>query len=105
MNRKSLQTICSVVLILLSGVSVFLGSRSLTHASSSSMHAQSLSTSASNNPLPSPSWWNGNCDVNNYPGSYQLSTANYRGLVACGPRNRTHIVHFYPGAWGELEWQ
>src|SRR5947209_3192640 len=87
MNRKSLWTLCSVVLILLSGVSVFFSSHLLTHAANSNVHAQALNTSAPNNPFPSPSWWNGsNCDTAHNRGSYQLSAANYRGLVACGPR-------------------
>ncbi len=34
-----------------------------------------------------PSLWNGKlCDTNQYSGSHQLGTANYRGIPACGPR-------------------
>jgi hypothetical protein len=61
------------------------------------------------NPLPAPSWWSGSCDGGNYPGATPLG-ASYRGVEVCGPRpgadgapNR--LVRFFPGAWGELEWQ
>jgi hypothetical protein len=59
--------------------------------------------------LPTPSWWNGACDSGNYAGAHPLG-ASYRGVPVCGPRpgadhapNRP--VQFFPGAWGELEWQ
>ncbi len=61
------------------------------------------------NPLPAPSWWSGSCDNGNYAGAHALG-ASYRGVEVCGPRpgadgapNR--LVRFFPGAWGELEWQ
>lgn len=75
--------------------------------------------------LPSPPWWkdaNGQptvCDAYNYAqssqnpqhvASYSLG-ASYRGVVACGPRPLWDkpapdvILHFFPGAWGEEEWQ
>jgi hypothetical protein len=61
------------------------------------------------NPAPTPAWWNGVCDSGNYPGAHPLG-ASYRGVQVCGPRpgadgaaNRP--VQFFPGAWGELEWQ
>ena len=54
-----------------------------------------------------PRWWSGVCDVNNHPGSFPLS--NWDGLTACGPGvNRGGMdvaVSFFPGAWGELEWE
>jgi hypothetical protein len=60
-------------------------------------------------PLPFPAWWSGTCDSGNYAGAYPLG-ASYRGVDVCGPRpgadrapNR--LVWFFPGAWGELEWQ
>lgn len=57
---------------------------------------------------PSPSWWSGNCDVNNHPGSYPLG-ASYNGVQACGPGplqgGYDYLVHFYSGAWGEYEWE
>jgi hypothetical protein len=54
--------------------------------------------------LPFPSWWNGDCDKNNFPGSYALGGI-YRGVKACGPINTERVVQFAPGLWGELEWQ
>ncbi|MHB8595453.1 MAG: CHAP domain-containing protein [Ktedonobacteraceae bacterium] len=63
---------------------------------------QPLSTSQAK--LPTPPWWNGNCDSKNDPGSYPLGTS-FRGVEACGPLNRSHLVHFFSGAWGEYEWQ
>src|SRR3954447_22023865 len=61
------------------------------------------------NPLPAPSWWSGSCDSGNYAGAHALG-ASFRGVEVCGPRpgadgapNR--LVRFFPGAWGELEWQ
>jgi len=82
---------------------------SSAHAAASTRANQVLTKSVTSRQtisnLPSPSWWNGNCDANNYPGSYQLGNANYRGLVACGPPKTTHTVHFYPGAYGIYEWQ
>lgn len=53
--------------------------------------------------LPSPSWWNGDCDVNNFPGSYPLG-GSYRGVKACGPLNTTHLVSFGAGV-SQYEWQ
>ncbi len=61
------------------------------------------------NPLPAPSWWTGSCDSGNYAGAHALG-ASFRNVEVCGPRpgadgapNR--LVRFFPGAWGELEWQ
>ena len=54
--------------------------------------------------LQFPSWWNGDCDKNNFPGSYALGGI-YRGVKACGPINTVRVVQFAPGLWGELEWQ
>ncbi len=55
-----------------------------------------------------PSWWSGNCDVNNHPGSYPLG-ASYNGVEACGPGplqgGYDHWVYFFPHAWGEKEWE
>jgi len=59
--------------------------------------------------VASPNWWKGGiCDPENAPGSESLG-ASWHGLVACGP-GRTqggsdHVVYFFPGAWGELEWE
>ena len=59
--------------------------------------------------VTTPSWWKGgSCDPGNYPGSYPLG-AQWHGLVACGPGptqgGSDHLVAFFPGAWGELEWE
>ena len=58
-------------------------------------------------PVRFPAWWSGNCDANNYPGSFPLSS--WDGLTACGPGvNRggwDKTVAFFPRAWGEYEWE
>lgn len=61
--------------------------------------------------LPRPSWWNGSCDgasSGRYPGS-RPNGAVFDGLVSCGPGpnqgGSDHLVHFFPGAWGEYEWE
>ncbi|MGA3216616.1 MAG: CHAP domain-containing protein [Acidimicrobiales bacterium] len=59
--------------------------------------------------VAAPSWWKGGtCDPTNYPGSHPLG-ASWHGLVACGPGptqgGSDHPVDFFPGAWGELEWE
>jgi hypothetical protein len=59
--------------------------------------------------LPMPSWWHGQqCDTDNYPGSHPLG-ADFFGLVACGPGptqgGNDHLVDFFPGSWGEYEWE
>jgi len=59
--------------------------------------------------ITSPNWWKGGiCDGANAPGSESLG-ASWRGLVACGPGptqgGTDHVVSFFPGAWGELEWE
>jgi hypothetical protein len=53
--------------------------------------------------LPFPSWWNGDCDVNNFPGSYPLGAA-YRGVKACGPLGTARLVSFGVGV-SQYEWQ
>ncbi len=64
--------------------------------------------------LPTPAWWNGDCDYNTYlagakTGSYRLGYA-YLGMPACGPRpwadgGKDVLVRFFPGAWGVYEWE
>ncbi len=59
--------------------------------------------------IESPGWWqSGTCDPENAPGSQSLG-ASWHGLVACGPGTTQggsdDIVFFFPGAWGELEWE
>jgi hypothetical protein len=59
---------------------------------------------APNDALPRPSWWNGSCDVGNDPSSYKLA-ANFDGLQDCGHTSGDYLVRFFPGAWGEYEWE
>jgi hypothetical protein len=68
--------------------------------------APALDTST---PLAAPAWWSGHCDSGNYVGAKALG-ASYRGVEVCGPRPgadhaANRLVNFFPGAWGELEWQ
>ena len=64
--------------------------------------------------LPFPSWWDGDCDTNNYYAETGLPAyplgAVYRGMKACGPRPWADgapdvWVAFFPGAVEQLEWQ
>ncbi len=50
-----------------------------------------------------PAWWNGDCDVNNFPGSTPLGSS-YRGVKTCGPFNTMHLVNFGSGV-SQYEWQ
>jgi hypothetical protein len=67
-----------------------------------------VSPSATTGNLAYPSVWNGTlCDTYNHPTAYQLGTASYRGVPACGPRSAYDSdsyadleVHYFPGAWG-----
>jgi hypothetical protein len=58
-------------------------------------------------PVRTPPWWSGQCDVNDHPGSFPLSS--WDGLTACAPGpNRggyDQAVLFFPGAWGQYEWE
>jgi len=59
--------------------------------------------------LPAPTWWSGPCDSANDAGAHPLG-ASYRGVQVCGPRPGAdaapdRAVQFFPGAWGELEWE
>ncbi len=64
--------------------------------------------------LPSPSWWNGDCDKKHYHArtgrwAYPLGSS-YRGVKTCGPRPHFDhapdvLVYFFSGAHGELEWE
>ncbi len=64
--------------------------------------------------LPTPAWWNGDCDYNTYYNrsgwsSYRLG-AVYQGMPACGPRPYSDgapdvDVRFFSGAWGVYEWE
>jgi hypothetical protein len=68
-----------------------------------------LPTAPAHADASTPSWWSGDCDVNNNPNSYALG-ASYNGVKACGPRplftsQDDYLVHFYSGAFGEYEWE
>lgn len=89
--------------------------------------ATPLRTAAPLSDLPNPPWWkdaNGQptvCDAYNYARSPQNPQhvasqslgASYRGVVACGPRplwdasapKDDPTVYFFPGGWGEYEWE
>jgi len=58
-------------------------------------------------PVRFPPWWDGECDSNDNPGSFPLSS--WDGLTACGPGvNRgggDRTVAFFARAWGEYEWE
>jgi hypothetical protein len=78
--------------------------------------ALGLPAAPSSGDLPTPTWWSGDCDQHNPSyiqvngmGSHRLG-AVYLGLPACGPRPYADhvqdvVVRFFPGAWGELEWE
>ena len=62
------------------------------------LHTASVAT------VPYPSWWNGNCDVNNH--SDASLYASWNGLDACGPGAAYQggydtVTHFFSGAFGE----
>jgi hypothetical protein len=66
---------------------------------------------AADDSLLRPSWWHGVCDgasTGDYPGS-KRNGADFDGLVSCGPGPNQggydHLVQFFPGAWGEFEWE
>ena len=87
------------------------GSQASTTIRAASLVSQQVivPTDASVDPPPVrfPPWWAGPCDDGHYPGSFALSS--WDGLTACGPGvNRggyDSAVEFFPGAWGELEWE
>lgn len=60
--------------------------------------------------LPAPPWWNGDvCDLTYFRSQAGVDSAplgpSWRGLTPCGPVNHAVVRQFFPGAWGELEWQ
>ncbi|HET9093064.1 MAG TPA: CHAP domain-containing protein [Acidimicrobiales bacterium] len=82
---------------------------SLLAATNSTAYSQPRVTSIGT--ILQPSWWHGLCDggtAGAYPGSYALG-ARWDGLVACGPGpnegGSDATVQFFPGAWGEYEWE
>jgi hypothetical protein len=75
---------------------------------SGSALGSSLPVHADNN-LPTPAWWNGDCDSGGYVGAYRLG-AVYRGMPACGPspfvgHGTDRFIQFFPTAHGEFEWE
>ncbi len=75
---------------------------------------QVVDTSDSAPDLPFPSWWDGDCDKNNYAAATGINAyplgASYRGVKACGPRPWADgapdvPVAFFLGAEKQLEWQ
>lgn len=65
---------------------------------------QAVTSGAPSPTLRAPLWWHDDCDSGDNPGYYRLGAVFY-GVPACGPRGGGHVVHFYDGAWGVLEWQ
>jgi hypothetical protein len=61
-----------------------------------------------NDTLLPPAWWKGTCDDRNNTIAYPLA-AHFDGLQVCGPDSdksgENFTVNFFPGAWGEYEWQ
>lgn len=110
-----MRTRVSFFTVLISTILIFSLLNSVTqspsHASSLKLinaHRQvSASTSLINNiNLPTPSWWSGNCDVNNNPGSTPLGSS-YRGMITCGPfPPPDHTVYFPKGDIVQVnEWE
>jgi len=66
-----------------------------------------------------PAWWSGVCDDDNYFNATGVHSfllrvdgvdGSWHGVPACGPFTfrypyPSHIVHFAPGAWGEIEFE
>jgi hypothetical protein len=64
-----------------------------------------------------PAWWSGVCDDGNYfsdPNAHSVHSvplgASWHGIPACGPVTYNppypyHVVQFFPGAWGEIEFE
>ena len=56
-----------------------------------------------------PAWWSGVCNDDNFfkdmgVHSFMVGTA-WHGVYACGPQYSMHLVRFFPGAYGEFEFQ
>ena len=60
-----------------------------------------------------PAWWSGTCDDGNYypaTGVHSVFLAAWHGVSACGPVTYkspypSHVVQFFSGAWGEIEFE
>ena len=93
-------TACWLALVLGTSLTLLIG---LTSAGSAGAAPAGLHR------VGTPAWWRGGtCDPENAPGSHPLG-ASWDGLVACGPGptqgGTDHLVDFFPGAWGEFEWE
>lgn len=78
-----------------------------TIATSSAIARRVAAVAADSADLPQPPWWSGSCNAARHRGAFALG-ASFRGVQACGPqpgRTDGRIVFFFPGAWGEQEWQ
>src|SRR5712692_3391961 len=104
MNRKSFWTICCVVFLLLSGMSMFLGSRMLTHAANPTISLQ----------LPWPTGQKHNINggytyhcpdhigLDNYAIDFALSSGSQVSAVAAGT---AHLAHYRGGVgYGNYVW-
>jgi hypothetical protein len=79
-----------------------------------SMEASGISGSGFPVDVGTPSWWSGTCDDDYYfqatnVHSIPLGSA-WHGVPACGPVTYrppypSHLIHFFPGAWGEFEFE
>ena len=56
-----------------------------------------------------PAWWSGVCNDNHFYADMGVHStplgATWHGVLACGPKNSSHLVYFFSGAWGEFEFQ
>jgi hypothetical protein len=56
-----------------------------------------------------PAWWSGTCNDNNFFAAMGVHSfplgASWHGVPACGPLYSMHLVRFFPGAYGEYEFQ
>ena len=52
---------------------------------------------------PIPSWWSGNCNVNNHPNSVVMGA--FLGVYICSATGDDRTVYFFSGAHAELEWE
>ena len=89
-----------------SGLSISSNGQTLYIEGVSGAIYSSAIAAASFNPVPS--WWSGDCDSGNHPGSYRLGGV-VAGVPACGPRPilgaADFPVQFFPGSTYINEWE
>jgi CHAP domain len=77
-----------------------------------SMEASDISGLGVLSDVGTPSWWSGVCNDDNYFLATNVHSvllgASWHGVPACGPVTfrspyPSHLVRFFPGAWGEFE--